>query len=66
LEGLVRVAIFKPANELVGFLLQQAADRVDAAYIPKPGEQRKGREPLIVQGTLLSGRRPDRGLLPRP
>jgi hypothetical protein len=50
LEVLVRTAIFKPANELVGMLLQQAADRVDEAYIPKPGEQAKGREPLMVQG----------------
>lgn len=31
-------------------LLQQAADRIDAAYIPKPGEQPKGREALMVQG----------------
>ncbi len=50
LEVLVRTAIFKPANQLVAMLLQQAADRVDAAYIPKPGEQAKGRETLTVQG----------------
>ena len=50
----MRAAVFKPANELVGFLLQQAADRIDAAYIPKPGEQRKGRESLIVQGMFGS------------
>ena len=31
-------------------LLQQAADRIDAAYIPKPGEQPKGREVLMVKG----------------
>jgi hypothetical protein len=31
-------------------LLQQAADRVDAAYQPKLGEVRKGRETLQVQG----------------
>ncbi len=30
-EGLVRTASFKPANTLVGFLLQVAADRIDAA-----------------------------------
>ena len=30
LEVLVRTAIFKPANALVGWLLQQAADRIDA------------------------------------
>ena len=50
LELLVRAAVFKSANELVGWLLQQAADRLDAAYQAKPGEARKGREPLLVQG----------------
>jgi len=50
LETLVRTAIFKPANALVGWLLQQAADRIDAAYQPAPGQQRKGREPLRVDG----------------
>jgi hypothetical protein len=50
LEVLVRTAIFKPANALVGFLLQEAADRIDTAYQPKPGQHRKGREPLQVQG----------------
>jgi hypothetical protein len=38
LELLVRTALFKPANALVGFLLQEAADRLDASYQPKPGE----------------------------
>jgi len=46
----VRTAIFKPANELVGMLLQQAAERIDDAYIPKAGEQAKGREVLMVKG----------------
>src|SRR6516225_9549657 len=50
LELLVRAAIFKPANALVGLLLQGAADRADAAYQPKPGQHRKGRERLQVQG----------------
>jgi hypothetical protein len=50
LEFLVRTAIFKPANALVGFLLQAAADRIDATYPPKPGQQRKGRESIQVQG----------------
>lgn len=50
LEMLVRTAIFKSANALVGFLLQQAADRIDAAYQPRPGQQRKGRETLQVAG----------------
>jgi len=49
LELLVRLAVFKSANDLVGWLLQQAADRIDAAYQPKPGEVRKGRETLQVQ-----------------
>ncbi len=49
LEVLVRAAIFKPANELVGALLQQAVDRIDESYIPKPGEYLKGREPRTVQ-----------------
>ncbi len=44
----MRTALFKPANELVGALLQAAADRIDAAYQPKPGQLRKGREPFTV------------------
>ena len=54
LEVLVRTAIFKPANALVGYLLQAAADRVDAAYQPKPGQHHKGRHPLQVQGLFGS------------
>lgn len=50
LEVLVRTAIFKPANALIGFLLQAAADQIDASYQPKPGEIRKGRERLTVDG----------------
>jgi hypothetical protein len=49
LELLVRAVLFKSAGALVGVLLQQAADRSDAAYQPKPGGQRKGRETLQVQ-----------------
>lgn len=49
LEGLVRTAIYKSANALVGYLLQAAADRIDAAYPPKPGEVRKGRMPVQIQ-----------------
>jgi hypothetical protein len=48
LEVLVRTAIFKPAAALVAFLLQAAAERIDAAYQPKPGEQCKGREPITL------------------
>jgi hypothetical protein len=54
LEVLVRTAIFQPANALVGLLLQQAADRIDASYQPKPGQQRKGRERLRVDGIFGS------------
>ena len=54
LEVLVRTAIFKPANTLVAVLLQAAADRIDAAYQPKPGQQRKGRASLTVNGIFGS------------
>jgi len=52
LEVLVRTAIFKPANALVGHLLQGAADRIDAAYQPKPGPVRKGRVTVQIQGVF--------------
>jgi hypothetical protein len=54
LERLVRTAIFKPANSLVGSLLQGAVDRIDAAYASKRGEQRRGRHRLQVQGLFGS------------
>ncbi len=54
LEPLIRTALFKPATALVGFLLQGATDRADAAYQPKSGEQRKGRHRLEVQGLFGS------------
>ena len=50
LEKLLRTAIFKPAAQLVGQLLQEAANQIDAAYQPKPGEVRKGRHSLKIQG----------------
>lgn len=49
LEGLIRTAIFKPAAALVGSLLQAAAERIEAAYQPKPGEESKGLVELQVQ-----------------
>ncbi|MBN8248531.1 MAG: ISKra4 family transposase [Verrucomicrobia bacterium] len=49
LEGLVRQSVFKPATGIVGELLQQAADAIDRAYQPRPGEHRKGRHRLEVQ-----------------
>jgi hypothetical protein len=54
LEVLVRTAVFKSANELVGWLLQQAAERVDDHYQPKPGERCKGQETIRVQGIFGS------------
>lgn len=51
---LLRTAIFKPANALVGSLLQAAAQRIDAAYQPKPGEAHKGAAALTVQGIFGS------------
>ena len=54
LEVLVRTAVFKSANALVGWLLQQAADRVDAQYQPNARQTRKGRETLGVQGIFGS------------
>jgi hypothetical protein len=54
LEFLVRTAIFKPANQLIAFLVQAAADQIDSAYQPKPGEHHKGREPLQVAGIFGS------------
>ena len=49
LEGLLRTALFKPAAELIGWLLQHSADQIDADYQPKAGEHRKGRVGLTVQ-----------------
>ncbi len=46
----MRTAVFKSANALVGWLLQQAADRIDARYQPAPRQTRKGRETIGVQG----------------
>ena len=50
LEVLVRTAMFKPANALVGVLRQAAADRIDAGYQPTPGQHYKGRGSLPVAG----------------
>ena len=48
LEGLVRTAVFRSARDVVAYLLQQAAERIDAAYQPKPGWQRKARAQLTL------------------
>jgi len=42
--------VFKSTNDLVGWMLQQAVDRIDQAYQPKPGEVYKGRDTLGAQG----------------
>jgi hypothetical protein len=49
---LIRTAVFQPANDWVAGLFQPAADRIDTACQPKPGEVRKGREKLQIQGVL--------------
>jgi hypothetical protein len=48
LEGLLRTAVFKSANQVVGYLLQRAADRIDANYQPPPGYHYKGRVTITV------------------
>lgn len=50
----MRTAVFRSANVLVGWLLQQAADRADVRYQPKVGQTRKGRETITVQGIFGS------------
>lgn len=50
IEPLLRAAVFKSLNELVGWIFQQAVDRIDQAYQPKTGEVYKGRDLLQAQG----------------
>ena len=50
----MRTAVFKSANALVGWLLQRAADRIDAHYQPNARQTRKGRETIGVQGIFGS------------
>jgi hypothetical protein len=54
LEVLVRTAVFKSANVLVGYLLQEAAERIDASYQPQPGQHYKGRVSTQIQGMFGS------------
>jgi len=49
LEGLVRTALFHQGTDIVGHLLQAAADQIDAAYQPGRGQSRKGRVSIDVQ-----------------
>ena len=54
LEVLVRTAVFKSANLIVGWLLQNAADQIDAAYQPKPRQHYKGRVSTQMNGMFGS------------
>jgi hypothetical protein len=47
-EVLLRTAVFKSTNQLMGYLFQKLADRIDAAYQPKAGYGRKGRAELTL------------------
>lgn len=51
-EFLLRAALFQHGSALLSGLFQQAADRADAQYQPRPGEHRKGRVRIQVQGVL--------------
>jgi len=50
LEALLRTALFKPANALVGCLLQAAVDQADAAYQLQRGQVFKERVRVRLQG----------------
>ena len=50
----MRTAVFKSAKGLVGWLLQHAAEQIDAAYQPRAGEVHKRRETIRVQGIFGS------------
>jgi hypothetical protein len=47
-EVLLRTAVFKSTSQLMGYLFQKLADRIDAAYQPKPGYVRKGRVEITL------------------
>ena len=49
IEGLIRTALFRKGTDIVGYLLQATADRIDAIYQSQAGETRKGRETIEVQ-----------------
>jgi hypothetical protein len=46
IEGLIRTALFRQGADLVGYLFQVVADRIDATYPPRRGEAFKGREAI--------------------
>ena len=47
-EVLLRAAVFKSTNQLMGYLFQRLAERLDAACQPKAGYVRKGRVSLTI------------------
>jgi len=47
-EVLLRAAVFKSTNQLMGYLFQKLADRIDAAYQPKAGYVYKGRAQITL------------------
>jgi hypothetical protein len=48
-EVLLRAAVFKSTNQLMAHLFQKLADRIDAAYQPKPGYAYKGRVEVTLE-----------------
>jgi hypothetical protein len=54
LEVLLRTVVFKSANQVVAYVLQRAADRLDAAYQPQPGFGYKGRARILLDGIFGS------------
>ena len=65
LEVVVRLAVFKSVNALVGYLLQAAADQADAAYQPRPwpaSQRADAPGPNCAQGWRPQNHRPG----PRP
>ena len=49
LEGLIRTALFQTGADVVGYLLQMTADRIDSAYQPQAGETFKDKGSIRVQ-----------------
>ena len=56
IEGLIRTALFRKGADIVGYLLQAAADQIDATYQPLSGESFKGREAIECHGLFGSFR----------
>jgi hypothetical protein len=54
IEGLIRTALFRKGADIVGYLLQAAADQIDATCQPSSGESFKGREAIECHGLFGS------------